>query len=72
MCKKLGCDACEGGEIFLYYKDEESRTIRCDFVYCGYCHPGNTSRSSPRQGEEEIPVEEFTRLSEQGWKSDDI
>lgn len=72
MYKKLGCTACEGGEVFFYYKNEDRRTIRCDFVYCLYCYPDSCGTSTSRLGEEEIPVEEFTRLSEQGWNNDDI
>lgn len=70
--KKVGCDACEAGEVFVYYKNETNHTIRCDFYYCIYCHPNNSSSAVAQTGEEEIDVGEYDRLSQHGWNMADV
>ncbi|OGG69971.1 hypothetical protein A2929_02255 [Candidatus Kaiserbacteria bacterium RIFCSPLOWO2_01_FULL_45_25] len=69
---KIGCELCEGGEIFHYYKNEDRHTIRCDFTYCFHCYPTAAATTRAYPGEVAIDVSEFNVLDSMGWGTDDI
>jgi hypothetical protein len=68
MYKKLGCAACDHGEVYFYFKSDATHLVRTEAYDCHYCNSGVLRLGVPKAGEEPIGEIEFLSLLENGWE----
>ncbi|KKT78993.1 MAG: hypothetical protein UW75_C0029G0002 [Parcubacteria group bacterium GW2011_GWF2_44_8] len=69
---KIGCSACEGGQVFVYLKNEDIQRVHIAVLPCGVCNSDSSQRPESLEGGVKIDEREFKELYAMGWTDPDI
>ncbi len=72
MSKNAGCSACEGGQVFVYLKNEEAQRVHIAVLPCKICFPNSSERLESTEGGVKIDEAEFKALHALGWTDPDF
>lgn len=72
MTKIAGCNACEGGQIFVYLKNEEVQKVHIAVLTCRVCFPDSSELPESTDGGQKIDEKEFEELRALGWTDPDF